>query len=100
MNKRIFWIFALSSAVYFTQGFEGLPSQGLFYYLKETLSFSPEKIMLIGSLTTFAWLVKPLIGYLIDHYLSKRAWIFSNACESVPKRSSRSYSSMALVMCR
>ncbi|HPT39636.1 MAG TPA: MFS transporter [Candidatus Omnitrophota bacterium] len=75
-NKKLFWIFILSSTVYFTQGIEGLPSQGLFYYLKETLNFSPEKIMLIGSLTTFAWLVKPLIGYLIDHFLNKRAWIF------------------------
>ncbi len=75
-NKKLFWIFALSSAVYFTQGIEGLPSQGLFYYLKETLHFSPEKIMLIGSFTTFAWLVKPLIGYLIDNLFSKRIWIF------------------------
>ena len=75
-NKKLFWIFALSSAVYFTQGIEGLPSQGLFYYLKETLHFSPEKIMLIGSITTFAWLVKPLIGYLIDNLLTKRIWIF------------------------
>lgn len=75
-NKKLFWIFALSSAVYFTQGIEGLPSQGLFYYLKESLGFSAQKIMLIGSLTTFAWLVKPLIGYLIDNLLSKRAWIF------------------------
>jgi len=40
------------------------------------LNFSPEKIMLIGSLTTFAWLVKPLIGYVIDSFLSKRVWIF------------------------
>ncbi len=75
-NKKLFWIFTLSSAVYFTQGIEGLPAQGLFYYFKETLNFSPEKIMLIGSLTTFAWLVKPLIGYLIDNAFSKRAWIF------------------------
>ncbi|MCX5669657.1 MAG: MFS transporter [Candidatus Omnitrophica bacterium] len=75
-NKKLFWIFALSSAIYFTQGIEGLPSQGLFYYFKETLNFSPEKIMLIGSLTTFAWLVKPLIGYVIDSFLNKRAWIF------------------------
>jgi len=75
-NKKLFWIFALSSAVYFTQGLESLPAQGLFYYFKETLNFSPEKIMLIGSLTTFAWLVKPLIGYLIDNLFSKRAWIF------------------------
>ena len=75
-NKKLFWIFVLSSAVYFTQGIEGLPAQGLFYYFKETLNFSPEKIMLLGSLTTFAWLVKPLIGYLIDSFFSKRAWIF------------------------
>jgi hypothetical protein len=75
-NKKLFWVFGLSSAVYFTQGIEDLPGQGLFYYLKETLHFSPEKIMLIGSFTTFAWLVKPLIGYLIDNTLTKRAWIF------------------------
>ncbi len=75
-NKKLFWIFALSSAVYFTQGIEGLPSQGLFYYLKETLHFAPEKIMILGSLTTFAWLVKPLIGYVIDNSFSKRIWIF------------------------
>jgi len=75
-NKKLFWIFALSSAVYFTQGIEGLPSQGLFYYLKETLRFSPERIMLIGSITTFSWLVKPLIGYFIDNLLTKRLWIF------------------------
>ena len=75
-DRKLFWIFALSSAVYFTQGIEDLPGQGLFYYLKETLHFSPEKIMLLGSLTTFAWLVKPLIGYAIDHSLTKRYWIF------------------------
>ncbi|MFA6357125.1 MAG: MFS transporter [Candidatus Omnitrophota bacterium] len=76
LNKKLFWVFALSSAVYFTQGIEGLPSQGLFYYLKETLHFSPEKIMILGAFTTFAWLVKPLIGYVIDSSLSKRIWIF------------------------
>jgi MFS family permease len=76
MNKKIFWIFALSSAVYFTQGIEGLPSQGLFYYLKETLGFSPEKIMVISSITISAWLVKPVIGYIIDNFFNKRVWIF------------------------
>ena len=75
-NKKLFWIFALSSAVYFTQGIEGLPGQGLFYYLKETLHFSPQKIMFLGSITTFAWMVKPLIGYVIDHFFSKKCWIF------------------------
>ena len=73
---NIFWVFALSSAVYFTQGIEGLPSQGLFYYLKDTLHFSPQKIMVITSITTFAWLVKPVIGYLIDNFLNKKVWIY------------------------
>lgn len=76
MNKELFSIFALSSAVYFMQGIEGLPSQGLFYYLKETLHFSPEKIMFLNSLTISAWLIKPLIGYVIDNFFSKKIWIF------------------------
>jgi MFS family permease len=75
-NKKLLWIFVLSSAVYFTQGIEALPSQGLFYYLKETLHFSPQKIMVISSIPVFAWLIKPLIGYLIDNLLSKRTWVF------------------------
>jgi len=48
----------------------------LFYYFKETLNFSPEKIMVISSIIIFAWLIKPLIGYCIDHFFNKRIWIF------------------------
>jgi len=76
MNKKLVSIFALSSAVYFMQGIEGLPGQGLFYYLKENLHFPAEKIMLLGSITTLAWLVKPLIGYVIDNFFNKKAWIY------------------------
>ncbi|MFA5096721.1 MAG: MFS transporter, partial [Candidatus Omnitrophota bacterium] len=76
-NKNLFWIFALSSSVYFTQGIEALPSQGLFYYFKETLNFSPQKIMVLSSIIILAWLVKPLIGYIIDHFFNKRAWVFT-----------------------
>ncbi|MCM8796823.1 MAG: MFS transporter [Candidatus Omnitrophica bacterium] len=76
MNRRLFWVFALSSAVYFTQGIEGIPSQALFYYMKETLRFSAEKIMLLSSIIISAWLVKPLIGYTIDNFFNKRIWIF------------------------
>ncbi len=76
MNKKLFWIFSLSSAVYFTQGIENLPSQSLFYYLKDTLHYSPEKIMVITSITIFAWLIKPLIGFVIDNYFNKKIWIF------------------------
>ena len=32
--------------------------------------------MILGSITTFAWLVKPLIGYSIDSSFTKRIWIF------------------------
>ncbi|MCM8782496.1 MAG: MFS transporter [Candidatus Omnitrophica bacterium] len=55
---------------------EGLPSQSLFYYFKETLHFSPEKIMIISSIITFAWLIKPPIGYIIDNFFDKKRWIF------------------------
>jgi MFS family permease len=76
MNKKLFWIFSLSSSVYFLQGLEALPAQGLFYYLKETLMMPVEKIMLLSSLTMAAWVIKPIIGYLIDNLLTKKAWIF------------------------
>jgi len=76
MNRRLLWVFILSSAVYFIQGIETLPSQGLFYYLKDNLHFSPEKIMVLTSIPVFAWLVKPFIGYLIDSFMNKKAWIF------------------------
>jgi len=66
----------LNSAVYFAQGIQALPSQGLFYYLKEGLNFSAEKIMLINSIIIFAWVVKPVIGYTIDNFFNKKAWIF------------------------
>ncbi len=32
--------------------------------------------MVISSITTFAWLVKPLIGYLIDNVFNKKVWIY------------------------
>jgi predicted MFS family arabinose efflux permease len=76
MDRKLFWIFALSSAVYFTQGIEGLPSQGLFYYLKETLGYSAEKIMVLNTLIMLAWVVKPVIGYTIDNVFNKKLWIF------------------------
>lgn len=32
--------------------------------------------MLLNSLVISAWLVKPLIGYVIDNFLNKKVWIF------------------------
>jgi len=75
-KKKLLWIFALSSSVYFIQGIEGLPSQSLFYYMKETLGLSAQNIMYLSSITISAWLIKPIIGYIIDNFLSKKVWIF------------------------
>lgn len=83
VKKSLFWIFALSSAVYFGQGIEGLPGQAFFYYLKETLKYNESRIMFISSLITVAWLIKPIIGYLVDSLkLSKRFWIISSLITS------------------
>jgi MFS family permease len=75
MNKKLFWIFLLSSAVYFTQGVEGIPSMAFFFYLKEKLHLDAATIMYYGSLTTLAWLIKPIWGYLCDNYFTKKTWI-------------------------
>jgi len=75
MNKKLFWIFLLSSAVYFTQGVEGIPSMAFFFYLKEKLHLDASTIMYYGSLTTLAWLIKPIWGYLCDNYFTKKTWI-------------------------
>ena len=75
INKKLFWIFVLSSAVYFTQGVEGLPGLALTFYLKEKLHLTPATIMYLGSITGLAWLIKPLWGYLCDNYLTKKKWI-------------------------
>jgi len=32
--------------------------------------------MVISSIIIFAWLIKPLIGYIIDHFFNKRIWVF------------------------
>jgi MFS family permease len=57
------------------QGIEGLPGLSLFFYMKEKLGFTPEKIMYIGSICGIPWLVKPMWGYLCDNYLTKKIWI-------------------------
>ena len=75
-KKRLFWIFALSSIVYFSQGIEGLPGQSLFIYMKNILKLTPSQVMYLGSLTGLAWLIKPIIGAVIDKSgLKKKTWI-------------------------
>lgn len=76
MSKNIFWLYCLSSIVYFGQGIENLPMSGIFFYLKETLHFDEQKIMYLTSLISVAWLIKPVIGYMVDKtLLTKKFWI-------------------------
>jgi MFS family permease len=83
MNKKLFWIYLLSGAVYFTQGIEGLPGLSLFFYLKESLHFNVSTIMYIGSITTLAWLIKPVLGFFIDNYLTKKTFIILSLIGSI-----------------
>jgi MFS family permease len=83
INNKLFWIFVLSSAVYFTQGIEGLPGLSLFFYLKEKLHLSPSTIMYLSTITGIAWLIKPIQGFLCDNYLSKKTWIILSLLGSI-----------------
>jgi len=83
MNKKMFWIYILSASIYFTQGIEGLPGLSLFFYLKEKLGFTPEKIMYIGTIASLSWTIKPLWGYLCDNFLSNKMWIVLSLLGSI-----------------
>jgi len=84
MNKKLFWIYALSSVIYFGQGMEGLPSLPFFFYLKENLHLDESRIMFLSAWITLAWLVKPILGYLIDSSkYSKKVWIIGSLLGSL-----------------
>ena len=71
-QNKLKWIYILSAAVYAMQGLEGIPNLAFFFYLKENLGFTPEKIMYISSIIGLAWVVKPIYGYLVDNFLSNK----------------------------
>jgi MFS family permease len=83
MKKNLKYLFILSALVYFAQGFEGIVNLPLFFYLKEHLHLSPQKIMYISAIITLAWLIKPLFGYFIDQYFSKKIWIIYSIIGSI-----------------
>jgi len=83
INKTLFWIYAISSGIYFTQGIEGIPGLALFFYLKEKLHFDASTIMYISSIASLAWLIKPVWGYLCDNYLTKKKWILISLLGSI-----------------
>ena len=82
-NNKLKWIYILSAAIYALQGLEGIPNLAFFFYLKEKLGFTPEKIMYISSITGLAWVVKPIYGYLVDNFLSNKKWILLSLFGSI-----------------
>lgn len=58
----------MSALVYFNQGIGGLTGQPLFFYLKETLGLPASTVMVLGSVTTIPWMIKPLYGWLSDAF--------------------------------
>lgn len=82
-NKKLMWLYILSAAIYSAQGFEGVVGLPLFAYLKEQLNLTPEKIMYLSSIITIPWLIKPIFGYFIDQYLTKKFWILMSLIGSI-----------------
>jgi len=78
-DKVLKWAFVLSAAVYFLQGIEGLPGLAVQLWMKETLHMPDFAVQRLLSWVTIAWLVKPIWGYLIDSYLTKKKWIYISA---------------------
>ena len=74
-NNKLMWIYILSGAIYFTQGIEGLVSLPLFAYMKDVLHFNESTIMYLGLITSICWGVKPIYGFLVDKFLTKKKWI-------------------------
>jgi MFS family permease len=82
-NKKLFFLYILSASIYATQGLEGLPGLSMFAFLKERLGFTPDKIMFLSSVITLPWLIKPLFGFVIDNYFSKKLWIIWSLIVSI-----------------
>lgn len=76
--NKLFWIYLLSGAIYFTQGIEGLPGLPFFFFLKEKLHLDASSIMYLSLVTSIAWGIKPLYGFLVDNYFTKKTFILAS----------------------
>ena len=73
MKKKIPILFFI--IIYFNQGFYDLSSQIIYYLTRETWGLSATLIGLIGFITSLAWYIKILWGFLIDKFASKKGQI-------------------------
>jgi len=83
MKKTNFWIYLLSVSIYFTQGFEGITNIPFFFYLKETLHLDEARIMFLTAWITVVWIGKPVLGYFLDNFLTKKYWIVISLLGSI-----------------
>lgn len=67
-KRKMRSVYLISILVYFLQGIKGITAQPLMFYFKETLGLGASAVMLLASLTSVFWLVKPLYGIMIDKY--------------------------------
>lgn len=63
--KRLRRVFG---TVYFVQGMSSLPSLSIFFYMKNILQLGPVGGQIFSGLTSFAWFIKPLWGFISDRY--------------------------------
>lgn len=68
MNKKYLKYYFLFALIYFGQGIFGLPSQSVFYLMKETWGLTVDKIAYIGALATIPWTIKPIYGIISDTF--------------------------------
>ena len=75
----MFWLFVLSALIYFLQGIEGLPSLAVQLWMKNTLHMKDFEVQKLLSWVMLAWMIKPIWGFLIDSYFTKKMWILLSA---------------------
>jgi len=64
--KKFFKFYLFFILVYFLQGIKALPSQALYYLMREDWGLTVQKIAYIGAISTIAWVIKPVYGLISD----------------------------------
>jgi len=64
--KKFFKFYIFFILVYFLQGIKALPSQALYYLMREDWGLTVQKIAYIGAISTIAWVIKPVYGLISD----------------------------------
>jgi MFS family permease len=81
--KKEWNFYFLCASIYAMQSLSGLPGLSLFFYLKESLGLTEEKVMTIGFYISLAWIIKPLFGTIIDNSFTNKVWIIISLIGSI-----------------